>query len=141
MYMYVVSVSHLLPFCFSRAALHLHFIFSCTQLRGLEHVLEVDSDKNLKRWKHIRTVLEEINRQRENNPAATIDWEKVRRASLASSKMFHEHAIAMGRKDEEAKERAWSRKPATVPANIESKESPGKQKDKSKRRGFMFWKK
>lgn len=113
--------------------------FILHQLRGLEHVIEVDSDKNLKRWKHIRTVLGEINRQREENAVAKIDWEKVRQASLTSSKVFYEHAVAMGKKDEEAKERAWNKKP-TAPA-MKPDETPGKQKDTAKRRGLMFWKK
>lgn len=78
---------------------------NCT--RGLESMdSEKQRRKDLAQYKHYRSVLGEVERQKSNHGEVT-NWDKVRDASEQHTAESRQHATEMGKRDEEENRHAW----------------------------------
>jgi hypothetical protein len=116
-----------------------------SSIRGLEHMIKDGPTSKAgygltPTWKHSRKVLEEIHRQKteEKKSNDSIDWEKVREASVKSSAPGYQHALDMGLADEVARDEAWDESSATKKKPDSPNSKPRKKSWESR---LMFWKK
>jgi hypothetical protein len=100
-------------------------------MRGLEYLQEGEKiDAN--RWKHARSVLGEIHRQKMAG-RKQIDWEKVRETSSRLSSESSRRASELGKADEADRHRAWGEPVATEPSSMQrTKSEPALKKKKSR---------
>ena len=116
-------------------------------MRGLEHLQDRDKQtkRDLQKYKHNRSVLEEINRQKQDYGGKVRDWDAVRRISQQFSVHSINHAVELARLDREAHRRAWNNGEAAAPSSAQSSLSSSQQADKDgkkKKKGkFLFWQK
>lgn len=76
-------------------------------IRGLEHFDRArQNKKDIARYKHNQSVLEEINKQKYVH-GKVVDWDKVRKTSERLSVVSARYAAELGKQDEAAHRRAW----------------------------------
>jgi hypothetical protein len=102
-------------------------------IRGLE-----ERFKNTGRGKamavHEKAVLEEIHSQKVEgkNSVKDLDWERIRQASLRTSKQRIDYAVQLAKEDEEARVQAW------IPKQQQKLFSAATKDDKKKKKkGFL----
>ncbi|CAB9499129.1 expressed unknown protein [Seminavis robusta] len=105
-------------------------------IRGIEDIV-FRLDKNKPIYKHRKTVLEEVVRQKMENEYPNM--KKLSAISEVSSSTHREQAKVLGLEDEKERKRVWSPKPLNLARAISAPVAGSKKKkDKSKRKGSIF---